>query len=241
MFSFRSRIRYSECDSNGHLALTALLNYFQDCSTLQSEELGIGVKALHEKGTMWVVNSWQIDIGRFPELGEEVETITLPYDIKGFFGRRNFCMKDASGEYLAKADSLWTYISMASGKPERIPDDILRGYKMDTRLEMDYLGRKISNPADIEGREMTGIPVTEYLLDANHHVNNGKYVELASGMVPGVNDAKRLRVEYRKQAFLGETIIPTLYETKDRVVIRMSDTTGNPYAIVEFSDFRSDV
>ncbi len=57
MYSFRSRIRYSECGADGRLTVTSLLNYFQDCSTFQSEDLGIGVKSLHEKGAMWVVNS----------------------------------------------------------------------------------------------------------------------------------------------------------------------------------------
>ena len=52
MYAFDSRIRYSECDSEGKLAVTGLLNYFQDCSTQQSEDLGVGVEALHERGTI---------------------------------------------------------------------------------------------------------------------------------------------------------------------------------------------
>ena len=87
MYSFDSRIRYSECDSEGKLAVTALLNYFQDCSTMQSEDLGVGVKALHERGTLWVVNSWHIEIIRMPGLGERIETGTIPYEIRGFFGK----------------------------------------------------------------------------------------------------------------------------------------------------------
>ena len=108
MYSFDSRVRYSECDSEGRLAVTALLNYFQDCSTMQSEDLGVGVEALHRRGTMWVVNSWNIEIIRLPELSESIVAGTIPYEIRGFFGKRNFFMKDAAGEYLAKADSLWT-------------------------------------------------------------------------------------------------------------------------------------
>ena len=88
MYSFFSRIRYSECDAEGKLSLIGLLNYFQDCSTQQSEDLGIGVEVLHRRGALWVVNSWQIDILRWPALGEKVEAVTIPYDIKGFFGKR---------------------------------------------------------------------------------------------------------------------------------------------------------
>ena len=43
-YEFTSRIRYSETDTNGNLSLEALMNYFQDASTFQSEELGVGLK-----------------------------------------------------------------------------------------------------------------------------------------------------------------------------------------------------
>lgn len=39
MYSFKSKIRYSETDSRGRLSLEALLDYFQDCSAFQSEAL----------------------------------------------------------------------------------------------------------------------------------------------------------------------------------------------------------
>ena len=43
MYAFDSRIRYSETDSEGELTLDALLNYFQDCSTFHSEDVGLGI------------------------------------------------------------------------------------------------------------------------------------------------------------------------------------------------------
>lgn len=236
MYSFRSRIRFSECDTEGKLAPTALLNYFQDCSTQQSEDMGIGVKALHERATMWVVNSWQIDISRFPLLGEEVETGTLPYDIKGFFGKRNFFMKDADGRFLAKADSLWTYISAETFSPERIPEDIMEKYRPEERLEMDYQGRKIAYPkSDDTAKKGEPVEVTRFLLDANHHVNNGRYVELAAEFIRAGFKPDRIRVEYRKQAFLGEVIYPVIYEMGDVTVVCLVDGEGSPYSVAEFS------
>ncbi len=236
MYSFFSRIRYSECDAEGRLSLIGLLNYFQDCSTQQSEDLGIGVEVLHRRGALWVVNSWQIDILRWPALGEKVEAVTIPYDIKGFFGKRNFCMKDENGEYLAKADSFWTYISDKTGSPLRIPPDILNGYVMEEKLDMDYQGRKIDYPKDGAGAvKGKAVPVTEYLLDANHHVNNGKYVEIATGFVREADNIDRLRVEYRKQAFLGETMYPETYDLGSRQVVKLSDSNDIPYTIVEFT------
>ena len=39
MYQYQTRIRYSELDESGHLRPEALLDYFQDCSTFQSEDL----------------------------------------------------------------------------------------------------------------------------------------------------------------------------------------------------------
>ena len=48
MYSIKERVRYSETDKSGHLTLTGIVNYFQDCSTFQSEDLGVGMEFLKE-------------------------------------------------------------------------------------------------------------------------------------------------------------------------------------------------
>ena len=77
MYAFDSRIRYSETDSEGYLTLDALLNYFQDCSTFHSEDVGLGIGYMKEIGQVWVLSSWQIVVNRYPKLGEKVKIVTL--------------------------------------------------------------------------------------------------------------------------------------------------------------------
>ena len=48
MYTFGSRIRYSETDEYGKLTLTGIMNYLQDCSTFQSEDIGLGISYLTE-------------------------------------------------------------------------------------------------------------------------------------------------------------------------------------------------
>ena len=43
MYSIESRVRYSEVDEHQDLSITGIINYFQDCSTFQSEDLGWGL------------------------------------------------------------------------------------------------------------------------------------------------------------------------------------------------------
>ncbi len=42
MYSFTSHVRYSEVDENWRLTIPALIDYLQDCSTFQSDLLGMG-------------------------------------------------------------------------------------------------------------------------------------------------------------------------------------------------------
>ena len=49
MYTYQTRIRYSELDETGHLKTEALLDHFQDCSTFHSEDLGLGVNYLKKQ------------------------------------------------------------------------------------------------------------------------------------------------------------------------------------------------
>ena len=69
MYSFKSRVRYSEVGSDQKLSLGGLINYFQDCSCFQSDELGVGPKNMEIWGKAWMLNSWQIVVERYPKYG----------------------------------------------------------------------------------------------------------------------------------------------------------------------------
>ena len=43
MYTFESRVRYSEIAEDGLLALPAVIDYMQDCTNFQSEDLGAGL------------------------------------------------------------------------------------------------------------------------------------------------------------------------------------------------------
>lgn len=231
MYSFDSRIRYSECDENCKLRLDALMNYFQDASTFQSENLGVGFSYLVPRNLVWVLVSWQVEIIRYPALGEEVEIGTLPYDFKGFIGSRNFCMKTKGGEMLAKANSIWTLLNFDSMKPALPPADMLEKYPVEPRLDMNYEGRKIA--VNEGGTCEDSIVVQRQHLDSNNHVNNAQYIIMAIQYLPQDFEVRNLRVEYKKQAHLGDVLIPYVVTEGDKVVISLRDDTGAVYVNVE--------
>ncbi len=232
-YYFDSRIRYSELDENLRLPLHSLINYFQDCSTFQSEDLGIGVEYLKEKGKLWVLTSWQISVWRYPSLGEEIRTGTWACGFHGFTGMRNFVMETKAGEPLAAAYSEWAYMDLAAGRPVRADEDEMERYGIEDPMEMEYAGRKI--PVPEEQRFLEPVTVHAHHLDSNHHVNNGQYVAIAAEYLPGEFQVRRLRAEYKRQARLGDVMVPGISWTDGVCVVTLNDEAGRPYVILEFS------
>lgn len=234
-YTFDGKIRYSETDSEGRLTLAALLNYFQDCSTFQSEMLGMGVKYMKEHHLVWVLSSWQIVVERYPMLCEDVQIGTFPYDFKSFMGSRNFFMKNKEGKYVAKANSLWSLLNTETMKPVAAPKDMVERYGLEPKLEMDYASRKIAVPEG--GIQGEAIIVKKHHLDTNHHVNNGQYVTMAMDCLPEESVVKRgirqLRAEYKMQAFLGDKMYPYIVEAEDGMIVSLRSEEGKPYVNVE--------
>lgn len=239
MYTYDVRIRYSETDCENKLTPEGLLNYFQDASTFQSEDLGFGVKYMLERCLVWALNAWQIDVEKYPEIGERVQVGTLPYEFKGFIGFRNFWMNDSEGRRLAAANSVWTLLDLETGKPVRPAQEMLDGYGISGKIEMEYTPRKILIPEEKSGGVMRldkqEVLITKQHLDANHHVNNGQYVKMALEYVEDGFAVKRLRAEYKKQAYLGDIFCPVVYRKENIYTISLNDKEGTPYAVVELT------
>lgn len=235
MYTYQSRIRYSETDENGKLRLQSLLDYFQDCSTFHSEDIGLGLEYCREHHVVWVMSSWQIVVERYPAMGERVTIGTLPYDFKGFVGYRNFLMTDEAGNRLAYANTIWGLLNVDTGKPA-VPDENMRkGYVLEPKLDMEYAPRKIKIPDNGAAGEI--IQIKNHHLDTNHHVNNGQFIRIAMDALGQNYKVVQLRAEYKKQVFLGETLTPYIARTKEgRNVIALNNAQGDVCCVVELAE-----
>ena len=223
MYTFDSRIRYSETDENKRLTLISLIDYFQDCSTFQSEDLGVGLSYTDALGAAWILNFWQIDIERLPMLGERVVTGTQPYAFKGFIGLRNFMMRTAEGEMLARAASVWSLMDLKNLRPVRPTDRMIEQYAVADPFDMEYEPRKIPLPeTDCPDLiRLAPVRVQPEHLDTSHHVNNARY---AAFTVTAAEEAgisvpmDRYCIEYKKQARLDDVIWPVVRKDADGTV-----------------------
>ena len=235
MYTFNSRVRYSEVDSNARLTLDGIINYMQDCTNFQSEDLGVGLEFLKEKNLAWILNSWQIVIDEYPKMGENITIGTQSFGYEKMFGHRNFLITKEDGSRVAIANSLWVLMDLKKNRPRIVTPEIGDVYGKHKPLEMEYAPRKIKMPENVvKGREFV---VQESQLDTNHHVNNGQYVRMAMNQIelPKVSE---LRVEYKKQALLGDMIVPFICRQENKTFVSLDDVDGKAYAVVQFNHSR---
>lgn len=235
MYTYETRVGFSQVDSKKRIKLEALTNLFQDATCFQGEEIGAGFAYLEPKKQAWVLNSWQIDVDRFPEFNEKITVGTFPTGFRGFLGNRNFFVMDEKKEMIVMAHSIWTLMDMENMRPTRLTPEYVQKYTLEEPLPMEYASRKILIPDGDEWEISTKdvIRVSEYHLDSNMHVNNGQYVQMAGAYFDRDIRYDRMRVEYRKQAHLGDVILPVVYKKENACIVSLCDTENKPYAVIE--------
>ena len=204
MYTFESRVRYSESDESGRLSLEGALNYLQDCSTFQSEDLGMGLSSLREKRRAWWLSSWQIVFHRRPLFGERIRISTWPHGFRGIYGYRNFTIA-------------------------RVTQDEIRGYGQGQEaLVLPPAPRRIILPQEYTDGEP--VAVKRRHLDTNRHVNNAQYVSIARELLPEQFSVRELKAEYKRAAAQGERMYPKIARIQEGYVVSLQDENGTPYA-----------
>lgn len=234
MYTFESRVRFSEVDHTEMLTLPSLVNYFQDCSTFQSEDIGLGIDVLKGQGKAWILSSWQILVNRYPKIGERIQISTWATGFEGLYGTRNFQMKDAQGRVTAYANSIWVFMDIKKGRPVRPAQEDVANYCPEPPLDMEYAPRKIAVPKEV--KEKGYFPVLRSQIDTNEHVNNCQYIQMAVEVMPECERAGQIRVEYKKSAVLGDEIYPKTAVEEDRKVVELCGADGKPFAVIEFKE-----
>ncbi len=236
MYKIEQRVTYSQVGSDLKTDMAMLAHYFQDCAIFQSESIDKGLKELGSMHTAWFLSSWQIEVIRYPEFGEMITVQTWPHDFKGIYGYRNFEILDEKGNQMVKANSIWIFMDLEKMRPIKAAPKDIAGYDLHPAIEMEYAPRKIQIMEEVYRKKNmadTPILVRKSFLDSNHHVNNGRYISEAMNYLPDSVMYKKMRVDYRKAAALGDEMYPAVYEQDHCCQVVFSDRERNPFVIVE--------
>ena len=234
MYTYQIRIPYSAIGEDGRLRPAELIDAFQNCSTFQSEALGIGPAYAIRKQEAWLVASWNIELKRLPVFAEEVSVSTWPYKMDRFFGYRNFTMHDTKGDLFACADSCWFYFDNQKQALIRATEEMkeILGKEIEPAFSMEKQPRKIALPEGME--KLPPFSVRRSDLDTNHHMNNGRYVHYAAEYLPTDAAVRRIRVEYVKAAMPEDTVYPEVRIDAGTTTVNLAQEDGKPFAVIEF-------
>ena len=240
MYTFKSTVRFSETGKDSKLTIPHLISYFQDCSTLHGNKAGLDRKKLIKMERAWFLSSWQIVINKRPGIDEKIEVETRAYEIRGFYGLRNFIMYNEAKEVCAYANSIWFYVDTKKGRPVKYEQKDGTGFEIDEEFPMEKADRKIIIPENAD-KTIKGdrLKVRESHLDSNYHMNNREYVRIALDFMPDsfdIDDLRQIRVEYKKAAVLDEIMVPVYYfdvENK-KILVSLENEAGGNLAKVEF-------
>lgn len=233
MYSYDAIVRYSETGGRHLSNMATIANYFQDCAIFQSEEVGIGLDYLAEHHRAWFLVSWQIEVDRYPRMGEKIKVRTWAYDFKASLGFRNIDILDESGAQIVRAASIWSYVDTEGMRPVRIDADVAQAYPMEPRIDMDYAPRKIKL-WDADYEEVDRRRVMSYQIDSNDHMNNEAYIALAQEYAEDVENISAVRAEYRVQYKKDDVIVVKRARRGEQEQLLLCDESGGISCVVEF-------
>jgi acyl-ACP thioesterase len=141
-------------------------------------------------------------------------------------------------------------VDLTKAMPSRISQELLDTVVTHPPLDMEILPRKIPVPPDmpaLPGGDIADQPdfikVQNYHLDNYGHMNNARYVDIASAYIPDDFRLKRMRMEYKKMALPGDLILPRLGRGKGGSLVITLNAPDNAaceagavYAVMEFLD-----
>lgn len=232
MYSYDAIVRYSETGGRKKSNMASLANYFQDCAILQSENVGIGLDYLADHHRAWFLISWQIEVDRYPSMGEKIKVRTWAYDFKASLGFRNIDILDENGIRIVKAASIWSYVDTETLRPARIEDEVSEAYPMEPAIDMEYAPRKIKLFDDhnvVDTRK-----VMQYQIDSNNHMNNEAYIALAQEYVEDISAIKAVRAEYKMQYVKDDVIVVKRAQRDNLLQILLCDEKSVIKCVVQF-------
>ena len=115
-------------DEFGHANNQRYIAWMQEVATAHSAANGWPMERYLEIGAAWVVRSHFIEYLRPAFAGDEIEIFTWASSLALREVTRKYSFHRAD-QLLARAETKWVYVDIKSGRPKRIPDELLGSFE----------------------------------------------------------------------------------------------------------------
>ncbi len=151
-FAAYFRVRHYEADAVGHVNYAAYLHYLEQAAIEHSAAVGYPLGRYREMGTLFIVRRHEIEYLRPASPGDVLQVVTGAEEIRGPRAVRAYevyrlgqASSDVgtvavpadgllppthipAGEPLVRARTQWVYVELGSGRPLRIPAELIGAF-----------------------------------------------------------------------------------------------------------------
>lgn len=207
VFEYKAHIRYQDINEYNQLSDKGILNILSEAAGAHSEVVGYSLNDIEKTGYSWMLLYWKIKVYKRPCWNEAIIIKTWARNFEKVSSWRDFEVYDKNGEIITIGTTQWVLIDAKKQKVAKITEDMANEYGLVQKsVFKEELTGKLVPEEYIE-------KVYEYTarrrdIDANHHVNNIIYLEMAYDAFPQELsiDFQNLEIYYKKQIKLGEKV-----------------------------------
>ena len=208
-------VGYSEINKEFKLSNVALLNMFQDTTTIHGKLAGDSLK---NSDGAWFLTAYKVKIFNRPEWEKYVNISTWSRGIKGFTAAREFEIRGEDGELQVAAISNWVRINKHTQKIERISVEVANSYEKEEKTNFD--SEWISKLTECENVDFEKtFTANRNYIDIHKHMNNVSYMKLAELVLPediyNKPEICDFEIMYRNAIQCDETVVCLFTETDE--------------------------
>lgn len=206
----------AECNAQGRMPITLLINRLIEVATLHANELGIGYATLVKNRQTWVLSRVAVEMKVYPVVNDHYSISTWIPDMSRLFCERNFEICDGAGNTIGYARTVWAVLDIDTRKVADVSEHLA------PLREAIPEGKEcpIAKPAPLRAlRECRSekYRFTYCDIDFNRHVNSSRYIELLLNQWSlDFHDHYRLsrfEIAYMREAYFGEEMDVRLTES----------------------------
>lgn len=128
-FEHPHTVGVEEIDDQGHANNVAFVAWMQAAALAHSAAVGWTAERYRQIGMSWVARRHAIEYLRPALAGDQLVVETHVPEMKKVYCTRHYrIVRIDDGELLARAETDWAFINSATGRPTRIPAEMIRAF-----------------------------------------------------------------------------------------------------------------
>jgi len=211
IYSQTYTVRNYELGPHQAAHVRTLMYYLGEAADSHFQKLGVSIHDLLEKGLLWVLVGYRLEIVQYPQAGETVTINTWYPGRQERFYLRDFEILGAEGKPIATATTSWALIDTVKRRPVDSEEGLPDIQVLDKRAVEG--GIRHLPPVDSPHRS-DSFTVGSGCLDMYSHVNHVFYIQWALDSVsPGIESGilpYSIEAVFKAEALAGDRLAVTL-------------------------------